>query len=86
METTANWLQLCRTPGSEHRHLMANMGLHLSRPPGRHGKQEKHAQRAKDTPAGMIGETGAEGRWGGKVALTGGRGFHSNGSAAKLGS
>lgn len=86
----ANWLQLCRTPGSEHRHLIANMELHLSPPPGRHGEQEKYAQHAKDMPAGMVGgalhgETGAEGRWGGDVALTVGRGFQSNGSTAKLG-
>ena len=64
METTANWLRRCRTPGSEHRHLIANTGLHLSHPPGHHSEQQKYAQRAKDTPAGMIGgaaygETGA---------------------------
>lgn len=66
------------------------MGLRLSRPPGRHGEQEKYAQRAKDMPAGMTGgavreEIGAEGRRGGSVALTVGRGFHSSGSVAKLG-
>lgn len=85
----ANWLRLCGTPGSEHRHLTANMGLHLSRPPARHSGQEKYAQHASDMPAGRIGgavpgETGAEGRWGGNVALTGGRAFHATGSTAKL--
>lgn len=90
IETMANWLQLCRTPGSERHRLIANMGLHLSRPPGRHSEQEKYAQHAKDVPPGMIGgamygETGAEGRWGGNVALAVGTGFHSKGSRAKLG-
>lgn len=87
METTANWLRLCRTPGSEHRHLMANMGRHLSPPPGRHGEQGKHAQRAKDVSAGTIGETGAGGKVGRERGAHGrGRGFHSNRGAAKLGS
>lgn len=86
----ANWLQLSRTPGSEHQRLIANTGLHLCRPPGRHGEQEKYAQHPKDMPAGMIGgaaygEAGAEGRWQGNVALAVGRGFYSNGSTAKLG-
>lgn len=68
---------------------MANMGRHLSPPPGRHGEQDKHAQRAKDVSAGMIGETGAGGKAGrerGAHGGWGGRGFRSNGSAAKLGS
>lgn len=71
---------------------MANMGRHLSPPPGRHGEQDKHAQRAKDVSAGTIGETGAGGKVGRERGAHGGevagreRGFHSNGSAAKLGS
>lgn len=69
----ANWLQLCRTPGSERRRLLAKTGLRLSRPPGRHSKQERYARQATDVPAGMIGaercteelgqKGGGEGMW-----------------------
>lgn len=89
IDSTANWLQLCRTPGSVHGYLITKLGLHLSRPHGRHSDQETCAQHANSMLAGMIGgtvyeETGAEGRWGGNVAVTVGRAFHSARCTAKL--